>query len=345
MQEIRRFWRSLEVLGCGGAVRAEWQRLLGDEMSAVQTLLRPTGELALAYPHNDPDQLYYRVVAHGPDDLVGVCDETGERIVLTTADLVIESIDLVAFYRAVADALGVVAEPRPVDGLHWTMRIGQYIPLAGYRFSVYLIVAQRQIELDQALDRLIALDERPFILLAPSARFLLPGGEERLRRRQACFLALDDSVAVDNGRMLATPAATRIMGEFRQRHLPDTAEMAAAAQFPTPGGATWGQIKIHLIDGHTASISLGPVRQICTYAQMGMANRKNGAPSVQWELLRIFAAADGLLTWRSAGADRRNQKRRELLVKALRQFFRLEGDPIQTCGNGWKTRFQIEGLV
>ena len=66
-----------------------------------------------------------------------------------------------------------------------------------------------------------------------------------------------------------------------------------------------------------------------------------GNPSVQWELLRTFAAGEGMLTWRSPGADRRNQKRRELLAKQLRAFFRIAGEPIVTCGKGWSTLFQI----
>ena len=77
------------------------------------------------------------------------------------------------------------------------------------------------------------------------------------------------------------------------------------------------------------------------YAQLGLANRKNGSPSVQWELLRAFAAGGGTLTWRSPAADRRNQKRRQLLARALQAFFRIEGDPIVPQDDGWRTRFAI----
>jgi hypothetical protein len=44
---------------------------------------------------------------------------------------------------------------------------------------------------------------------------------------------------------------------------------------------------------------------------------------------------------RSRQADRRNQKRRERLARSLRAFFRIEGDPLAACGNGWRTRFMI----
>jgi hypothetical protein len=78
---------------------------------------------------------------------------------------------------------------------------------------------------------------------------------------------------------------------------------------------------------------------------VGLANRKTGRPSVQWELLSAFAAGNGTLTWRSPQADRRNQKRRELLARSLRRFFRLEEDPFEPYSNGWRTKFQVSGVA
>jgi hypothetical protein len=101
-------------------------------------------------------------------------------------------------------------------------------------------------------------------------------------------------------------------------------------------------VRIRLLDGHTASVVVGEARGVFNYAQMGMGNRKNAAPSVQWELLRIFAARGGVLTWQSPQADRKNQKRRELLARALKEFFRIDRDPFATCGDGWQALFQIE---
>ena len=125
-----------------------------------------------------------------------------------------------------------------------------------------------------------------------------------------------------------------------------TAKLVRAANsafFPTPAGATWGQVRLRLVDGHTVSVTVGATHGVFTYAQLGMANRKSGNPTVQWELLRLFAQGDGVLTWRSAGAERRNQKRRELLARCLARFFRIGGDPFQAHGNGWRARFQVGG--
>lgn len=184
----------------------------------MQAFSRPTGELARAVPHRDPDLLYYRVVTHGPDDRVGVCDETGERVPLSTADLIMWEVDRVAVHRAMAMELGLVADPQPLEHLSNTWRLGQYAPLAGYRFPAVWTVQAGEVELTQVIDRLVAMYDGPFLLVAPTGRFLRPWGEELLRRRQACFLPLDEAVALgDDGQLAATAARERMLAAFRDR--------------------------------------------------------------------------------------------------------------------------------
>lgn len=113
--------------------------------------------------------------------------------------------------------------------------------------------------------------------------------------------------------------------------------------FPTPPDATWEDVSIQFRDGHTVSVKASDVTGVFTYAEMGMVDRRSGKPTVQWKLLRAFAAGHGLLDWASREADRKNQKRRELLARDLRAFFRIEGDPFSVMedGRGWRTRFAI----
>jgi hypothetical protein len=97
--------------------------------------------------------------------------------------------------------------------------------------------------------------------------------------------------------------------------------------FETPAEATWGQVEIRFKDSHTVSVRVGDAHGVFHYAQMGMASRKNSKPTRQWDLLEAFAGGRGTLTWESSDASRKNQKRRELLAKDLRAFFRhLQGN-------------------
>jgi len=113
--------------------------------------------------------------------------------------------------------------------------------------------------------------------------------------------------------------------------------------FPTPAGASWRDVEIKFRDGHTVSIKVKEVRQICSYSRMGMDDKRSSNPTVQWRLLQAFADGHGILDWTSSGASRKNQKRREQLSSNLQDFFRIDGDPFRLTDDrkGWKARFLI----
>ena len=79
------------------------------------------------------------------------------------------------------------------------------------------------------------------------------------------------------------------------------------------------------------------------FAQMGLANAKNGLPNMQWELLYSLAQSHGLMTWSSPGARRENRKHREALNKTLRAFFGIDGDPIGLTDDkkGYRCTFKL----
>jgi hypothetical protein len=113
--------------------------------------------------------------------------------------------------------------------------------------------------------------------------------------------------------------------------------------FNTPAGATWQDVEIKFVDGHTISVNVLGERGRFSYTQMGMADGRNVSPTQQWKLLETFAYHRGRLTWGDSEATRKNQKRRERLAGDLRAFFRIEGDPFCLTDDqkGWRTRFSI----
>ena len=114
--------------------------------------------------------------------------------------------------------------------------------------------------------------------------------------------------------------------------------------FPTPAGATWADLSIRFVDGHSVAVRIGAAGGTYHYTQMGMADGRNARPTKQWELLQALARNRGVLTWKSPDAGRKNKKRRELLARHLKAFFRIDGEPIVATddGKGWQTIFRIE---
>ena len=101
-------------------------------------------------------------------------------------------------------------------------------------------------------------------------------------------------------------------------------------------------MSIRFMDRHSVYITVKGTTGKYHCTQMGMASKKNAKPTVQWLLLETFAEGHGLLDWRNRKSDRRNQKRKEKLVKNLQRFFRIDGDPFIIEGDGWRAHFEVE---
>ena len=130
---------------------------------------------------------------------------------------------------------------------------------------------------------------------------------------------------------------------LRLRNENDTKKADQNNFFPTPKGATWGDVTIRFVDGHTVAVSVGDGWIRCNYTQMGMVNKKNGHFTKQWKLLQKFAESKGEIDWNSPYANDRVKKQKQELSKHLRNFFCMDDDPIEYVkkDKGYRCRFRI----
>lgn len=341
---LDRFWTALESLPGRAAASMQWKALLGPEHALVGDFLRPRKELASSYPCPDPKHpgTVRAVVVHGPDDYVGICPDGCDPTKLSKSDITIYEVNRTRLGKAVAAALGINFAETEVESAARTIRIGTYSPYAGFRFPVYLTIQVEDADFHEAVVGLVALNSGPFILVAATREFYDPSCEALLATRKAAFLPLSETLVIGpDGEPAAVRPTQEILADFLKAVLPDTTDDSAMSFFPTPPNATWENVRISFTDNHTVSVRVMSAHGVCNYTQMGMANHKNGNPTVQWEFLRTFSDGHGHLDWKSPTAERKNQKRRENLAKDLRRFFRIDGDPFQQEGNGWRARFAI----
>ena len=343
-----RLWQALEAMPGPSAVLAEWRRLAGAELDFLTPYLQPRQRLAASYPRlvGGEPTYPYEVVEHGPDDFVGICPETEDRIVLTRNDLIVYELDWPLLLADIAAALKIERRTTDPDELPpLTRLVGDYQPTAGYSFPAYLTVPLESRSLTSAVCMLVSTSDDALILLTPTRHRLRLDAQQILERKQCCFLPLEDSLAATGPRQWqATDAAVQALRDFTGLHIPSTETANGAVFFPTPAGIGWSDVVIRFVDGHSVSVAAGEITRTFHYAQMGMADGRNAKPTRQWELLRAFAQGYGVLTWKSRDADRRNQKRREYLARDLKAFFRIDGEPIVLTddGKGWRTVFRIE---
>jgi len=347
MREAKRLWRTLEAVPGPSTSRMEWAALLGDDLTLLEPFLRPTGEVAASYPCPNPARpgSRHRVIEHGPDDLVGVCDDGCAPEPLRRSELLIYEAAADRLAEVLADALNITFEDRAPSSDAQTPRIGIYSPTAGYRFPIYLTLQIEPQELHGALTHLVAENEGPFILIAPTHDLRSPDIDALLEKKPACFLAMADLFRVGpDGQLQPMADPEVVLSSFRDAALPSEDEAFGRVFFRTPPDAAWEDVSIKFKDRHTASVSCGRVRGVFHYSQIGMADGRNASPTKQWDLLYSFAEGHGIIDWEHSDADRRNQKRRENLALDLQAFFRIEGDPIEydAESKGWRARFGVE---
>jgi len=310
-------------------------------------MFRPNGKTALSVPcpAHPPCQCHHEVIEHALDDLVAVCrcgNCVEPSVVLQRSDTVLYELrrqELVGALTLILSLQPDSSQDALAPGL---FRLGTYSPFAGYRFPVYLAINVAQDDFDGSVAIAISLADAPFILLAPTGDYLNARHEGFLRGRKAYFLALNEIAGLDDkGRLVK--AVDDPLGGFRKAVIPESQADSSMEFFPTPADAQWKDVVIQFKDGHTVSVRIKGERGVFNYTQMGMANKKNGSQTLQWELLRAFAEKNGQMDWGSTGADRKNQKRRETLASNLQSFFRIEGDPIYWDNEAasWKTRFTL----
>lgn len=336
-----RLWRALENIHGWAGVRSVWREHMGDELEFLQPLLRPMEQLALSVPW--PGTIEgRRIVVHEEDDIVAVDEETSEAASIAREDIVLWQLDASALFRGAASALGLTGETASVGmgtRLWW---LGDFVPVEGERFPVYLATTRDAGELVKNAGYVSALSRRPFVLATPSRR----AGSEPLSRlidgRSAAWIALEE--ALDwrgEGVFEARQPLGETLRDFVGAHVNTDACRDEGARFPTPAGATWSDVAIRFLDGHTVHVNVSGAVEECDCVRMGMASQRNRRPTKQWHLLAKFAAGDGVISWKRGNADRGLQKQKELLAHRLQAFFGIDGEPIALIGKDWHCRFRV----
>ena len=113
-----------------------------------------------------------------------------------------------------------------------------------------------------------------------------------------------------------------------------------------PPGTKWEDVKMYFIDGHTLAIKIPDVRAHKeTYEGFGFIDKRTKKPNKNWEFLRELAMSKGEIDWRTPFASLKLKKRKSLVAKKLKEYFRseIEGDPFYSYKKekSYKAKFQI----
>ncbi|MCL5103669.1 MAG: hypothetical protein M1133_06085, partial [Armatimonadetes bacterium] len=336
------------------SVESEWRRLAGEEYEAGKAFLRPRQELADYFPcpREQPCGCLHDVVIHAEDDIVAVCacdPPHCDTIRIAKSDIIVHELDTALLCAAVSGALSLQPAQADVPDLLHTTRLGFDSPCAGFKFPAFLTIQLNADKFRRVAFTLAARYIEPFILIAPTDEMCGPDCMEILSVRKSLFLTLADIFALDGaGRFVPASSCADALARFHGTVVPglepDSNYAHPIAFFPTPPDASWDDVSIRFLDGHSVSVSVKDKSGVYHFTQMGMSKKNAATPTAQWKLLEAFADGHGVFDWNSEHASRNQKKQKQLLSQALRRFFRLEDDPFRYVSEykGWEARFYIE---
>lgn len=346
----RSFWSACEAVPGLAAVEAEWRLKSGDQFDMAKAFLKPRQAPAMSIPcpAEKPCGCYHEVIRHGDGRIAAVCccePCSCEVVYVSSGDLVVYELDRQKLHHEIGKVLSLRMSETAVPGLRKTTVIGYDCPQAGCEFPVFLTLQYNPDDFRHVVSSLAAQNSDPFILISSTHEFHTLDCQAILATRRASFVPLSAIIQLANGKERpACSTATTILAKFHESVLPKSGPGDGVRMFRTPADADWPDVEIRFIYGDKVSVKVESETGVFNCAEMGMASRKNGEPTKQWDLLRSFAQGRGSLDWDSPAADRKNQKRKEILAKNLRRFFGISGDPFiyREEIKGWEARFQIE---
>ncbi|MCL5103100.1 MAG: hypothetical protein M1133_03150 [Armatimonadetes bacterium] len=349
MRKKRSFWSACESIPGLAAVEAEWRLKSGEQFNAARAFLKPRQAPAASIPcpAKVPCGCYHRIVRHDDGRIAAVCccePRSCDVAYVSPGDLIVYELDRQKLHQSIGDALSLRMSEAALPSLRKTTQVGFDSPLAGRDFPVFLTVHYDAEGFHGAVSALSAKNTTPFILISTTYEFCTPDCQAILTASSASFVPLSEIIHLRNGaEPVANPEAKAILDTFHRSILPASVGDGVRL-FKTPPNAAWSDLEIKFVYGDKVSVKVLSETGVFNCAEMGMASKKNGEPTKQWELLRDFAKGHRRLDWDSPAADRKNQKRKENLAKDLRAFFGIGGDPFVYLEEikGWEARFRIE---
>jgi len=248
MRPLTRLWRALESIPGLLDVPAWWEHPCGDDFPVIQPYLVPTDVFGHRYPcprYPRDHECPRRIVDYGDGEFAAICRHSHqfcERIPLTPKDALIHTIDMAKFAGALAPVLKI--RPQKLQEFCGLREIGVSIAPATRNCPAFLAIVTSTDQLQRSLHELLLSHPTPFLLLAPTSRFLTADHIRLLDRHKSRFVSLEETVGVDDGGRFVplqtaseeeaapTPVADRqaAVNAYHERHGATDADIYRAAR-------------------------------------------------------------------------------------------------------------------
>lgn len=335
-------WEALRKSGNGGAPVWSWKKWLGEEFEQLLSghFFSETSVMVDSLMVEDRFGIptRFRIVEHGPRDLVAVSKE-GDRFKITRPDRIVLNFDYRHLSALMAGACGLEdAIPVPLEN-----SVAFTIGNATYPTRGPVITCLHG--LDQNLLAAFAIIQRAGI-------------------GPANIILLSESVATEPIRVTAHKNGWRLIyadsvfelhagGRVVKNKFggaPLFTSGVAVDRWPLrwPNKPSWKDVRIRFPEenNQTAHIAFGRSARLFEYREISQfTDKRSGNPNKQWLLLRRFAGTGGKSRRVVRGRESREREKiyRQLaaLSEALQEFFQLPEDPFIDVDSETVARFDV----
>ena len=334
-------WSGLAEIGVK-SIPAWWRTRCGTEGFAfLQQFLKPTTEIASWFPDPDDHTHHMDVGAHPVKDGKFLAKATAggdaQELVLEKINVCLHRLDISAFGKAVAKALGlsILKMPHPVaDNV---IKLGA---MPSHGLVLYLIVPSQESDFSTALAKIRLRDASALAIITPT-RHSLP----------AEFRQLEDSGAIQHAALcdlLSYSAlgfsATTSLSDYLSP-VPGTPGGPPYAKWPHafPAKPQWGHVEIVLQNIDRFWIKFGDSQGNFRYTDIqGFASGTDGKPTAQYNLLLLLAIKKGAIRVPVDEAlQSRIRQTRNRLKRILCDFFEIKAKFHKDVGSKWQSLFHI----
>lgn len=203
MRPLTRLWHTLEKIPGLQDVLAWWEYFCGDEFPLIQPYLLPTNVFGHRYPcprYPRDGECPRRIIDYGDGEFAAICRHSHqfcERVPLTPKEALIHTLDVARFAGTLAPLLKI--RPQKLREFCGLREIGVSTAPATRNCPVLLAIATSTDQLQRSLHELLLSHPTPFLLLAPTSRFLAADHLRLLERHKSYFVSLEETVGVDDG--------------------------------------------------------------------------------------------------------------------------------------------------
>jgi hypothetical protein len=190
---------------------------------------------------------------------------------------------------------------------------------------VVLLWARAPDQAAQAIAFLVHAMDAPFAVATPTDRFVGAETRARIRSVGGLHVLLCDALGADaHGTLVGQHPSQEVFAPVRQ-----SVTLGPQRAWVLPPDARWEELALDFVEFEVINVRFRSETRKLEPEHLGMKNRKNGRPTLQWSLLQQMALAGGQLAWSDPDATIRIKKQKQEMSNRLKAAFGIEGSPIK----------------